>query len=193
MSKKKISMDEQVALLMQGSEYGDDELKRAMGNELRDRLIEAEKAGTSLRVYCGYDPTHSDLHLGHTVTMRKLRQFQELGHQAIFVIGSFTALVGDPSDKDKARPRLTQDDVRRNAETYTAQAFKILDKEKTEVRYNHEWLSEITLEQFTELASNFTVGQFLARDNFRRDTRVEIRSGCMNSSTRFYRDMMPLC
>ncbi len=166
MSKKKMSMDEQVALLMQGSEYGDNELKKAMGNELRDRLIEAEKAGMPLRVYCGYDPTHSDLHLGHTVTMRKLRQFQELGHQAIFVIGSFTALVGDPSDKDKARPRLTQEDVRKNAETYTAQAFKILDKEKTEVRFNHEWLSELTLEQFTELASNFTVGQFLARDNF---------------------------
>lgn len=166
MPKKKMSTDEQVALLMQGSEYGDDELKKAMGNELRDRLVEAEKEGTPLRVYCGYDPTKSDLHLGHTLTMRKLRQFQDLGHQAIFVIGSFTALVGDPSERDSARPRLTKDEVKHNSETYTAQAFKVLDPEKTEVRYNHEWLSEVTLEKFTELASVFTVQQFLTRDNF---------------------------
>ena len=161
-----MSTDEQVALLMQGSEYGDDELKKAMGNELRDRLVEAEKEGTPLRVYCGYDPTKSDLHLGHTLTMRKLRQFQDLGHQAIFVIGSFTALVGDPSERDSARPRLTKDEVKHNSETYTAQAFKVLDPEKTEVKYNHEWLSEVTLEKFTELASVFTVQQFLTRDNF---------------------------
>jgi len=166
MPKKKMSTDEQVALLMQGSEYGDDELKKAMGNELRDRLVEAEKEGTPLRVYCGYDPTKSDLHLGHTLTMRKLRQFQDLGHQAIFVIGSFTALVGDPSERDSARPRLTKDEVKHNSETYTAQAFKVLDPEKTEVKYNHEWLSEVTLEKFTELASVFTVQQFLTRDNF---------------------------
>jgi tyrosyl-tRNA synthetase len=98
--------------------------------------------------------------------MRKLRQFQELGHQAIFVVGSFTALVGDPSDRDKARPRLTEEQVMANAKTYTDQAFKILDPEKTEIRYNHEWLVGVKLDQFVELASNFTVQQFLARDNF---------------------------
>lgn len=163
---KTLSIDEQLAILMQGVEMGDEQLKQAMQEELRERLRESLAGGTPLRVYCGYDPTSPDLHLGHTVTMRKLRQFQELGHQAIFVIGSFTALVGDPSDKDKARPRLSQQQVMENAKTYTDQAFRILDRDRTEVRFNHEWLSEVSLEQFIEIASNFTVQQFLVRDNF---------------------------
>jgi len=95
----KMTIDEQVALLMQGTEYGDEQTKQAMTDELRTRLAE----GRPLRVYCGYDPTSTDLHLGHTITMRKLRQFQELGHEVTFLIGSYTALVGDPSDKNKAR------------------------------------------------------------------------------------------
>ncbi|MDF1500667.1 MAG: tyrosine--tRNA ligase [Anaerolineales bacterium] len=160
------SIDQQVALLMQGIEMGDEKLKEAMGKELRERLEDSQNTGVPLRVYCGYDPTSPDLHIGHTVTMRKLRQFQELGHQAIFVVGSFTALVGDPSDKDKARPRLTKEQVMANAKTYTDQAFKILDREKTEVRFNDRWLSGVTLEQVIEVASNFTVQQFLVRDNF---------------------------
>jgi tyrosyl-tRNA synthetase len=160
------SVDQQLALLMQGIEMGDDQLKDAMAKELRERLVESQKTGVPLRVYCGYDPTSPDLHLGHTVTMRKLKQFQDLGHQAIFVIGSFTALVGDPSDKDKARPRLSKQQVMANAKTYTDQAFKILDPEKTEVRFNDTWLSDVKLEQVIELASNFTVQQFLVRDNF---------------------------
>jgi len=164
--KKTLSIDDQLAILMRGVEMGDEQLKDAMQEELRERLLESEASGTPLRVYCGYDPTSPDLHLGHTVTMRKLRQFQELGHQVIFVIGSFTALVGDPSDKDKARPRLSREQVMANAKTYTDQAFRILDRERTEVRYNHEWLSKLALEQFIEIASNFTVQQFLARDNF---------------------------
>jgi tyrosyl-tRNA synthetase len=163
---RKMSVDDQVALLMQGAEYGDDQLKQAMQDELRQRLIDSEKSGTPLRVYCGYDPTSPDLHLGHTVTMRKLRQFQDLGHEVTFVIGSFTALVGDPSDKDGARPRLTRDQIAEYAKTYTTQAFKILDPDRTSVRFNDEWLSEVTLEQFIEMAANFTVQQFLARDNF---------------------------
>lgn len=162
----KMSVDEQVALLMQGAEYGDDQLLQSMQDELRNRLIEAGKTGTPLKVYCGYDPTSPDLHLGHTVTMRKLRQFQDLGHDVIFVIGSFTALVGDPSDKDSARPRLTKKQISEFAETYTQQAFRILDPDRTTVRFNDEWLSQVTLEQFVEMASNFTVQQFLARDNF---------------------------
>jgi tyrosyl-tRNA synthetase len=160
------SVDQQLALLMQGIEMGDDQLKDAMAKELRERLVESQKTGVPLRVYCGYDPTSPDLHLGHTVTMRKLKQFQDLGHQAIFVIGSFTALVGDPSDKDKARPRLSKQQVMANAKTYTDQAFKILDPEKTEVRFNDTWLSDVKLEQVIEVASNFTVQQFLVRDNF---------------------------
>ncbi|MFN2273455.1 MAG: tyrosine--tRNA ligase [Anaerolineales bacterium] len=159
-------IDDQLNLLMRGAEFGDDQIKQSMQEELRSRLISSQRNGVPLRVYCGFDPTKPDLHLGHTVPMRKLRQFQELGHHAIFVIGSFTAMVGDPSDKDAARPRLTFEQVMQNAKTYTEQAFKILDPEETEVVYNHEWLSKLNLEQFTEMASRFTVQQFLARDNF---------------------------
>jgi tyrosyl-tRNA synthetase len=162
----KLSINEQVELLMQGTEYGDEELKKAMTAELRERLIEAEKEHRPLRVYCGYDPTSTDLHLGHTITMRKLRQFQDLGHDVTFLIGSYTALVGDPSDKNKARPILTQEQVAKNAETYAEQAFRVLDRKKTKVRYNGEWLSELSLLDMIRLGQNFTVQQFLVRENF---------------------------
>jgi len=158
------SIDEQIAILMHGAEYGDEQIKEHMQQELRERLAESRP----LRVYCGYDPTSPDLHLGHTVTMRKLRQFQDLGHHVIFVIGTFTALIGDPSDKDKARPRPSVEEVEKNARTYVQQAFKILDPEQTEVRYNGEWLSKLTFEEIINLAAQFTVQQFLARDNFAR-------------------------
>ncbi len=161
-----LSIDEQLDILMRGAEYGDAQLYATMREELRERLMDSQRTGKPLRVYCGYDPTAPDLHLGHTVTMRKLRQFQELGHQAIFVIGTYTSLIGDPSDKDKARPRPTEEQVMANARTYTEQAFRILDPEKTEVRYNGEWLSKLDFKTIIELASNFTVQQFLARDNF---------------------------
>jgi len=161
-----MNIDEQVELLMQGTEYGDEELKKAMTMELRERLVEAEKEGRPLRVYCGYDPTSTDLHLGHTITMRKLRQFQDLGHEVTFLIGSYTALVGDPSDKNKARPILTEKQVADNAMTYSDQAFRVLDREKTRVRYNGEWLSELSLVDLIRLGQNFTVQQFLARENF---------------------------
>ena len=158
----------QVELLMQGTEYGDEDLKQAMADELLERLKEAEKKGRKLRVYCGYDPTSTDLHLGHTITMRKLRQFQDFGHHVIFLIGNYTSLVGDPSDKDKLRPRLTEEQVLANAKTYSEQAYRILDKTKTEVLYNAEWLSKITFAELIHLASNFTVQQFINRDNFKK-------------------------
>jgi tyrosyl-tRNA synthetase len=161
-----MDIEEQVELLMLGTEYGDDELKQAMTNELRQRLLDAQKEGRPLRVYCGYDPTSTDLHLGHTITMRKLRQFQDLGHEVTFLIGSYTALVGDPSDKNKARPILTEEQVAENARTYAEQAFRVLDREKTKVRYNGEWLSELSLVDLIRLGQNFTVQQFLARENF---------------------------
>ncbi len=164
----KMSIDEQVALLMQGTEYGDKELERTMARELKERLTEAEKEGRPLRVYCGFDPRTSDLHLGHTVPMRKLRQFQELGHEVTFVVGSFTSLIGDPSDKDKLRPRLTQEEVQYNARTYAEQAYKILDRDKTRIRFNSEWLAELTFAELIELASNFTIQQFVTRENFRK-------------------------
>ncbi|HJW83022.1 MAG TPA: tyrosine--tRNA ligase [Anaerolineae bacterium] len=160
------SIDEQVALLMQGAEYGDETLKSNMAAELKQRLIESERSGRPLRVYCGYDPTRPDLHLGHTITMRKLRQFQELGHEVTFLIGNYTSLVGDPSDKDRLRPQMTPEQVEANGRTYAEQAFKILDREKTHIRYNAEWLSRLTFADLIRLASSFTVQQFLARENF---------------------------
>jgi tyrosyl-tRNA synthetase len=163
-----MNIEEQVTLLMQGTEYGDEELKKNMAAELRQRLMEAEREHRPLRVYCGFDPRTSDLHLGHTVPIRKLRQFQELGHEVTFVVGSFTSLVGDPSDMDKLRPRLTQMEVESNARTYAEQAYKILDRKKTKIRFNSEWLSELTFTELIELASNFTIQQFITRENFRK-------------------------
>ncbi|MDX1991543.1 MAG: tyrosine--tRNA ligase [bacterium] len=160
------TLDEQVEILMSGAEYGDPETKENMRKELRERLIEAEKQGRPLRVYCGYDPRTSDLHLGHTITMRKLRQFQELGHDVTFLVGTFTSLIGDPSDKDKARDQLTREQVEENARTYAEQAFKILDPNLTRVRRNDEWLSTLDFADIIRLASNFTVQQFLVRENF---------------------------
>jgi tyrosyl-tRNA synthetase len=157
------SLDEQVALLMQGTDYGDTQLQAAMAAELRARLQE----GRPLRVYCGYDPRTSDLHLGHTITMRKLRQFQDLGHEVTFLIGTGTSMVGDPSDKDKLRAVLTKEETEHNARTYAEQAYSILDREKTRIRLNHEWLLELKLADLIKLASGFTVQQFIQRENFK--------------------------
>jgi len=156
------TIDDQVALLMQGTEYGDEAIRHTMETELRERLLE----GRPLRVYCGYDPRTSDLHLGHTITMRKLRQFQDLGHEVTFLIGNYTSLIGDPSDKDSLRPILTPQQVEENARTYAEQAFRILDRNRTRIRYNAEWLSRLTFGDLIHLASHFTVQQFLARENF---------------------------
>ena len=162
-----LSIDEQVQYLMRGTEYGDEDLKAAMEQELRQRLVEAHREGRLLRVYCGYDPRTTDLHLGHTITMRKLRQFQELGHQVTFLVGTYTSLIGDPSDKDVLRPQLSTEKVEANARTYAEQAYKVLDREKTIVRYNAEWLSKLDFADLIRLASNFTIQQFLTRENFR--------------------------
>ena len=152
-----MNIDEQVALLTQGTEYGDDHLKETMAEELHQRLESVQKEGRKLRLYCGYDPRTSDLHIGHTVTMRKLRQFQDLGHEVTFLIGTYTSLIGDPSDKDKLRPLLTPEQVENNANTYAEQAFRILDRSKTIVKYNAEWLSKLTFADLINLASNFTI------------------------------------
>jgi tyrosyl-tRNA synthetase len=162
-----MNINEQVEYLMQGTEYGDDKLKQNMADELRARLIACEKEGRPLRVYCGFDPRKADLHLGHTVPMRKLRQFQELGHEVNFLIGNYTSLIGDPSDKDILRPQLTPAEVQANAQTYADQAFRILDRTKTKIRYNADWLAGLTFEQLIKLASNFTIQQFLTRENFK--------------------------
>ncbi|MCD4673203.1 MAG: tyrosine--tRNA ligase [Anaerolineaceae bacterium] len=163
-----MNIDQQVAYLMQGTAYGDESLKEAMAKELRERLIAAEKEGRPLKLYCGFDPRTTDLHLGHTVPMRKLRQFQELGHEVTFLVGNYTSLIGDPSDKDVLRPQLTSEQVEQNGRTYAEQSFRILDKEKTIIRYNADWLSKLTFAELIKLASNFTIQQFMTRDNFKK-------------------------
>jgi tyrosyl-tRNA synthetase len=152
---------------MQGSEFGDPQIKEMMTKELRQRLIEAKSEGRPLRVYCGYDVTAPDLHLGHTITIRKLRQFQDYGHDVTFLIGTFTTLIGDPSDRDEARAMALEELVRKNAKTYSDQAFKILDREKTSVKYNYDWLSKLTFMDVISMASCFTVQQFMVRDRIR--------------------------
>jgi tyrosyl-tRNA synthetase len=161
-------IDKQVALLMQGAEFGDKEMEAFMTRELRARLSEARSEGRPLRIYCGYDATKPDLHLGHTVTMRKLRQFQELGHEVTFLIGDFTTRVGDPSDRDGLRPQLEPEQIAENARTYAQQAFKILDPARTQVRYNAEWLGQLGLAEIIKVAGQFTVQQFLARESFQQ-------------------------
>ncbi len=161
-----LPVDEQMAILMRGVDFGDEQTYKNMEAELRARLEASYASGKPLRIYCGYDPSSPDLHLGHTISMRKLRQFQELGHHVIFLIGSFTGIIGDPSDKESARKQQTLDDALAKAKTYTDQAWRVLDPAKTEVRYNHEWLQGLSFADVVNLASNFTVQQFLTRDNF---------------------------
>lgn len=162
------NIDQQVSLLMQGTDYGDENLRNAMAQELRQRLIIAQEEKRPLRVYCGFDPRTSDLHIGHTVPMRKMRQFQELGHEVIFVIGRFTSLIGDPSDQDKARVQLTPEQAQINAESYAEQAFRILDPQKTRIEYNDTWLSALAFADVISLAQHFTLQQFITRENFRK-------------------------
>ncbi|MDH3942960.1 MAG: tyrosine--tRNA ligase [Anaerolineae bacterium] len=162
-----MNIKDQIATLMQGTEYGDDELKMAMQKELHERLAAAEKEKRPLRVYAGFDPRTTDLHLGHTIPMGKLRQFQELGHEVTFVVGTYTSLIGDPSDQDQLRQQLTPAQAEENAQTYAKQAFRVLDPEKTIVRYNAEWLADLNFADLIRFASNFTIQQFLTRENFK--------------------------
>jgi tyrosyl-tRNA synthetase len=158
---------DQVRLLMQGSEYGDAELAERMRVELGERLVSARAEGRPLRVYCGFDPRTADLHLGHTVPLRKLRQFQRLGHTVTIVVGTFTSLIGDPSDTTGVRKPMSNEQAAANGRTYAEQAFRILDPEKTEVRFNHEWLSGLSFGDLIGLASRFSLQQFLTRESFR--------------------------
>jgi len=142
-------------------------------SDLRERLEERRKTGKPLRVKAGFDPTAPDLHLGHTVLMRKLRHFQQLGHTVIFLVGDFTSLIGDPTGRNVTRKPLTREQIDANAETYKAQVFKILDEKATEVRYNSEWLGKLGYEQTIRLTSHFTVSQMLERDEFHKRFQAE--------------------
>ncbi|MBZ5724354.1 MAG: tyrosine--tRNA ligase [Acidobacteriia bacterium] len=134
--------------------------------DLRERLTAAAKTGRPLRVKAGFDPTAPDLHLGHTVLLRKMKHFQDLGHTVIFVVGDMTAMIGDPSGRNVTRPPMTREAIQANAETYMAQVFKILDREKTEVRFNSQWLGELRFEGLIRLFSKYTVARILERDDF---------------------------
>ncbi len=155
-----MTIDEQLACLRQGTT----EIIRE--DELRAKLERFARTGKPLRVKLGADPTAPDIHLGHTVVIRKLRAFQELGHTAIFLIGDFTGLIGDPSGKSATRPQLTREEIDANAETYKRQIFKLLDPDKTEIRFNSEWMAKLGSDGFVRLASHVTVRQILERDDF---------------------------
>ena len=135
--------------------------------ELAAKLEASRKAGKPLRVYLGVDPTAPDLHLGHTVVLRKLKHFQDLGHTAVFLIGDFSAMIGDPTGVSETRPPLTREQVDANAKTYLQQVYKILDREKTEVRYNSEWLSKMNAEAVVRLCSHYKLARMLEREDFR--------------------------
>jgi tyrosyl-tRNA synthetase len=150
------SVEHQLSILLRG----------VVDVHVRAELEERLRSGRPLRVKAGFDPTRPDLHLGHTVLMQKMRQFQELGHEVIFLVGSFTALVGDPTGQNEQRPRLTPEEVKAAAETYQTQAFKVLDKSRTIVRYNAEWLGALDPSQMIELCAKYTVARILERDDF---------------------------
>jgi len=156
-----VSIDEQIKIIAKGA----DEIIDL--DDLRRKLERAQNEGVPLTVKLGLDPTAPDIHLGHTVVLRKIKQFQDLGHKAVIIIGDFTGMIGDPTGKSKTRKQLTRDEVLKNAETYEKQIFKVLDKGKTEVRFNSEWLSKLNFEDVIRLASKYTVARMLERDDFR--------------------------
>ena len=160
-----MSSDDQLTILKKGLS----DLIRE--DDLRERLNQSQKSGRPLRVKAGFDPTAPDLHLGHAVLLRKMKHFQDLGHTLIFVIGDSTALIGDPTGRNLTRPPMTRDEISRNAETYKAQVFKILDPAKTEIRFNSEWLDRLKYEELVRLCSKYTVARILERDDFTKRYR----------------------
>lgn len=166
-----LPVDDQMRVLREGVE------QILTEEELRSKLERSRQSGRGLRVKQGFDPTAPDIHLGHTVGIQILRRFQELGHQVVLIVGDATALVGDPSGRSLTRPRLTPEEIASNAATYQTQFFKILDREKTEVRLNGDWFRAMDFGKMIELASRFTVAQILERDDFRKRFREETPIG----------------
>ena len=149
-------LEEQLAVIRRGAE------EVLVEAELRERL----SGGRPLRVKAGFDPTAPDLHLGHTVLLNKLRQFQELGHEVVFLIGDFTGMIGDPTGKNATRPPLSREDIARNAATYSDQVFKILERSRTEVAFNSTWMDKLSAADMIKLAATHTVARMLERDDF---------------------------
>ncbi len=157
-----MTIDEQIALLRKGT------VDCIPEEELRRKLERSAKTGAPLRVKAGFDPTAPDIHLGHTVLIRKMRHFQQLGHTVIFLIGDFTGMIGDPSGRSATRPALTREQIDENAETYKQQIFKLLDRERTEIRFNNEWFSKFGADDFVRLTGKVTVAQILEREDFKK-------------------------
>lgn len=157
-----MTIDEQIAFIKKGA------VDLIREEDLRKKLENSAKTGKPLRVKLGADPTAPDIHVGHTVVIRKLRAFQELGHTAIFLIGDFTGMIGDPTGKNTTRPPLSREEILVNAETYKTQIFKLLDPEKTEIRFNSEWMDKFAAADFVKLCSRVTVKQILERDDFEK-------------------------
>src|ERR1700681_367855 len=157
-----MTIDEQIAYLRKGT------VDCIPAEELKRRLERSTQTGVPLRVKAGFDPTAPDLHLGHSVLIRKMRHFQHLGHTAIFLIGDFTGMIGDPTGRSATRPPLSREQIEQNAETYKAQVFKILDAEKTVIDFNRRWFSKFTADDFIRLAAKYTVSQMLEREDFHK-------------------------
>jgi tyrosyl-tRNA synthetase len=163
-----LSLEEQLKVIRRGT------VEIIPEEELVDKLKTCIRQNKPLRVKQGFDPTAPDIHLGHTVCLRKLRQFQELGHQVILIIGDYTGMVGDPSGRSETRPQLTRDEININAKTYQEQFFKVVDKSKTEVHFNGEWFAQMSFEEVMKLASNFTVARMLERDDFSKRYKDQV-------------------
>jgi len=157
-----VTLDEQLAYVTKGCV---DVVRR---EDLRSKLERAARTGTPLTVKVGFDPTAPDLHLGHTVLIRKMKHFQDLGHTVVYVVGSFTALIGDPTGRSKTRPPLTMEEIAANAETYKTQIFKILDSQKTVTRFNSEWLEPLGSAGWIRLAAKYNVAQMMERREFKQ-------------------------
>ncbi len=163
-----LPVDQQLDLITKGAAEIIPSAENGAADALRSRLAASLRTGKPLRIKAGFDPTAPDLHLGHTVLMRKLKHFQDLGHQVIFLIGDSTALIGDPTGKNVTRKPLTREEINRNAESYQEQVFKILDPAKTEIRFNSEWLDKLSYYDIVKLLAQFTVSQMLEREDFHK-------------------------
>jgi tyrosyl-tRNA synthetase len=163
-----MTIDEQIAYLKKGT------VDCIPEEELRRKLERSAQTGVPLRVKAGFDPTAPDIHVGHTVLIRKMRHFQQLGHRVIFLIGDFTGMIGDPSGRSATRPPLTPEQINENAETYKTQIFKLLDPDQTEIRFNNEWASKLCGEAFIRLSAKATVAQLLERDDFKKRFESQI-------------------
>jgi tyrosyl-tRNA synthetase len=158
---RRISIEKEIEIIKRGA------VDLVTEEELREKLIRSRKENKPLRIKLGLDPTAPDLHLGHTVVLQKLKQFQDLGHTAIFLIGDFTGMIGDPTGRIETRPALTKEELLKNAETYKAQVFKILDPEKTEVRFNSEWFEAMSASDMVKLCAKYTVARMMEREDFK--------------------------